>query len=444
MMSIPLSLALGKRLQDRYQQLVQEHLGQAKATAPGPRTLPSEADAFAATQAAWRFWRNPRVRLPRLAEPLLAYAAWAVPRACGGYALVVHDWSYLNYARHTTKRDCRVGHYSGEIGYELYGALLVSDRDGRPVAPVCQGLQAADGVHDSRWDAVQPPPSALDGLQPVFAFVAAQGWPRPAIHLIDRQADSVGHYRAWQQAGYRFLVRADTDRLVRHGDQERPLSAVVEQLRQQGAFRFSRQVDYHGRPARQEVAEAAVVLHREAYQHRVVGDQKQKRRVPGAPLLLRLVVSRVSSPQGELLAQWLLFTNVPAEVTAEEIALWYYWRWRIESYWKLLKSAGQEVEHWQQETAGAIARRLLVAGMACALVWRVARDSSREARALRRLLVRLSGRQMGWGVEFTEPALLAGLWVLLALRAALEDYSVGELRHLAAVALGESQTPDSS
>ena len=51
--------------------------------------------------------------------------------------------------------------------------------------------------------------AALDGLEPVFAFVAAQGWARPAVHIIDREADSVGHYRAWQQAGYRFLVRAD-------------------------------------------------------------------------------------------------------------------------------------------------------------------------------------------------------------------------------------------
>jgi hypothetical protein len=71
-------------------------------------------------------------------------------------------------------------------------------------------------------------------------------------------------------------------------------------------------------------------------------------------------------------------------------------------------------EQWQQETAQALSKRLLVASLACEVVWRVARSAAPEAAAVRRLLVRLSGRQMKWGVESTEPALLAGLWVLLS------------------------------
>ena len=62
------------------------------------------------------------------------------------------------------------------------------------------------------------------------------------------------------------------------------------------------------------------------------------------------------------------------------MALWYYWRWRIESYFKLLKSAGQQVEAWQQGTAEAIAKRLVVASMACVVVWRLARARRRSSR----------------------------------------------------------------
>jgi hypothetical protein len=43
------------------------------------------------------------------------------------------------------------------------------------------------------------------------------------------------------------------------------------------------------------------------------------------------------------------------------------------------------------------------------VVWQLARGETVEAAEVRRLLVRLSGRQMKWGVEFTEPALLSGL-----------------------------------
>jgi len=56
---------------------------------------------------------------------------------------------------------------------------------------------------------------------------------------------------------------------------------------------------------------------------------------------------------------------------AATVARWYYWRWRIESYHKLLKGAGQQVEQWQQESAAALARRLLVAAMAWTAAWAI-------------------------------------------------------------------------
>ena len=128
------------------------------------------------------------------------------------------------------------------------------------------------------------------------------------------------------------------------------------------------------------------------------------------------------SDAGDILAQWLLITNVPA-VAASEIALWYYWRWKIESFFKLLKSAGQNLESWQQETGLAIAKRLLVVSMACVLVWEIAATDSEEVHALRTFLIKLSGRQMKWGVEFTNPVLLAGLWVYLSMLEVIESYS---------------------
>jgi hypothetical protein len=53
--------------------------------------------------------------------------------------------------------------------------------------------------------------------------------------------------------------------------------------------------------------------------------------------------------------------------------------------------------------------------MACVGVWQLAADPSPPAAVARALLVRLSGRQMKRKRPFTEPALLAGLWVLLAM-----------------------------
>jgi hypothetical protein len=66
-------------------------------------------------------------------------------------------------------------------------------------------------------------------------------------------------------------------------------------------------------------------------------------------------------------------------------------------------------------------------------VWQLAGDSSPAAAGARSLLIRLSGRQMKRKRSFTEPALLAGLWVLLAMLDVLDHYTITDLRRAATV-----------
>ena len=110
--------------------------------------------------------------------------------------------------------------------------------------------------------------------------------------------------------------------------------------------------------------------------------------------------------------------------------MWYYWRWRIESYFKLLKGAGHHLEQWQQESAAALSRRLLVVAMACVLVWHLGRSTAPEAEPIRRFLVRLSGRQMKQVKSDTLPALLAGLWVFLTMVDVLDHVDLEEMKRL--------------
>jgi len=416
------------RLNDRYLQLIQEHMAALDPIASGLRALPRVAQAFASTQAAWRFFRNQRVTLPKLVQPLIDRAQQAIPDACDAYALVVHDWSLLHYNNHPSKRDRVELSNSQALGYELLTSLVVSDRDGAPLAPVCQQLRAQAGIYSTRSERVLAERSQLDMLGPVLGHIEELDLGKRLVHIIDAEADSVAHYRRWAAKGWRFLVRADEARRVLFEGQESLLSAVATTLQTRRSFRQARQVDYRGEKVQQWVAEAAVVLHRAAAPQR----RGQKRvRVPGRPLPLRLVVSELRRADGTVLARWLLLTNVPAEVTAATVALWYYWRRRVESYFKLLKGSGQQLEHWQQETGLAVLKRLLVASMACVMVWEIARSEGPEADKLRQALVRLSGRQMKRGNRSTSPALLAGLWVLLAMLEILKQYDLEELRRLA-------------
>jgi hypothetical protein len=400
---------------------------------------------FAAAQAAWRFYANPSVTLPRLAAPLAELARAEAPAACDARVLVALDFCPLHYGSHPSKADRVALAHRRDLGYELLTALAVSDRDGSPIAPLCLELRAADGVHSTRAARPLPEPSALDAVGPVMRHVAGllAGLDKPAVFVIDREADSVGHYRAWDRAGRRFVVRADDQRKVLCGGRGLKLGDVAGGLRASGALASARDVELGGRPARQFVGEAEVVLHRPARTHRVdkATGRAVHRDVPGRPLPLRLVVSEVRDGRtGGVLARWLLLTNLPPDVPAATVALWYYWRWRIESYHKLLKGAGQQAECWQQEAAAAVARRLAVASMAAVVVWKLARDATPEAGRMRHVLVRLSGRQMGWArgqgrVAFTEPALLAGLGVLLPMLELLGTHDPTDLLELARRAL---------
>jgi hypothetical protein len=406
---------------------VLEHLNSSEPLSAGLKALPDKVGSFASTQAAWRFYANESVTLAKLQEPLTAAAHEGVADHCDEYALCVHDWSRLSY-KHRNKPDTYAITHATDIGYDLQTSLLVSDRDGQPLAPVAQRLVSADGSH-ATYGGASPGPQAkghLDEVSDCIAHLEGQGFAKPLVHLIDREGDSAGHIRRWDAAGSLWLVRAKDNPKVDYEGQPMACKAVAQAL----AFDQTRLVDYHGKPCWQWVAEARVTLSRDAKPSQKKG---KKPAVPGVPVAARLVVSRVLSDAGEVLAEWLIVTNVDG-VDAATVALWYYWRWRIESFFKLLKSAGHQLEAWQQESALAIAKRLLVASMACVTVWAIAADDRPEVAELRGLLVKLSGRQMRHKKEFTHPALLAGLWVFLSLLEVMDAYSQDELDGLKATA----------
>jgi hypothetical protein len=409
---------------------VEEHLSSTDRLAAGLRALPDTAQAFSFTQAAWRFYHNPRVTLPRLARPLVAAGREAIVQQCAAFVLVVHDWSNLHYNDHATKTDRVELSQSKDLGYELQAAILVSDRSGDPLSAISLSLRAADGVHCSRQASLRQPLSPLDELAPVMDYVERQKLSLPAVHVIDSEADSVGHYRQWiQHPGRYFLVRADIERVAEYEGQQCAFALIRQKLRENKAFQKAREVSYHGQSAWQWVAETRVVLTKPARPQR--RDGQSRKSIPGPPVPLRLVISEVRNAAGEILAVWFLLTNVPDTIAADTVALWYYWRWRIESYFKLLKSAGQQLEHWQQENADAVAKRLLVVSMACVIVWKLMHNNTPQAAEARQLLVRLSGRQMKRTKPYTAPAILAGLWVLLTFLYVLENYQISDLHRIA-------------
>jgi hypothetical protein len=431
------TMDLEPRLQARYELLVHSHLENHQPLAAGQRTnVDPAASAKAVVQAASRFYNNPAVHLPALAEPLLDCARKRVLDRCNHYALVAEDYSNVHYNQHTRKGDRMKLSHKHELGYELHTSLLISDQNGQPLAPLCQELRSRSGLHSTRSNRILEPQPLQDGLTERMAFVESLDWGLPLVHLTDREFHSVAHLRCWDQNGWLSVVRAKSNRVVAYAGDERSIQRVAQNLRAAGQMKDCREVLYRGRLARQWVGETTVILNRPAKPRRRSRSGKPLKRaaVAGPPLQVRLIVSDIYNEQGRRVASWYLLSNVPAAVSAETIALWYYWRWKVESFFRLLKGAGQQMEEWQQEHAEAIARRLLVASMACVLVWNLEGNSSPEAEHFKEVLMRLGGRQRKHRARPSAPALLAGLSVLLPILV-LPGKELSELRNLGQVFL---------
>lgn len=407
------------------------HSNNTGSLAAGVKALADGASGFAHTQALWRFLGNDKVTPQCLSGPLVAACHAAVEQCEGDYALCIHDWSRIHYGGHASKKDRLQMTHAKDIGYELQSSLLVDAQDGSPLSVAAQNLVSAQGVWQSRRAQMQADDQThLDELSERIDWIEQQQFARRLVHIVDREADSVAHFRHWSKQGSDWLVRVKAGSHVRCGDTTMPLSAVAEQL----SFEKTRAVLCQDQPGTQWIAGTTVVLARKAQPKRVDAQGKREKRVTGEALAVRLVVSRIINAHGDLVAQWYLLSNVCESVDDAQLALWYYFRWQIETFFKLLKGAGHQLESWEQETARATFNRILIATQACVMAWGLMQAQGDDAMRTRLFLVRLSGRQMKRARPVTFPALLDGLFKLFTMLETLEHYSLSDLQAFANIA----------
>ena len=407
------------RLIKRYDSLVKSHMNNNSTVSSGIKATLNSNIAFTQTQAAWRFFNNDKCGLQELVQPLIQAGKQQLSHESDEYGLVVHDWSNLGYNKHTGKKDT-YNVFKACVGYHLQTSLLISDRHGGPLAPIAMNLKSKTQLL-STYGTPSRDATNLEELIQRIKNIEAQSFEKELIHIVDREGDAVSFFRALKP--YKWLIRVKGGNSVKCNGINQIISKVAAEL----DYTYSREVLYKGSKALQRTSETIVEITRPAKPKK---NKKHLPHIPGEAVKCRLIVSKVYDQFNKELAVWYLLSNVEDTVSAATIALWYYWRWSIENFFKLLKTAGLNLEQWQQETAIAIARRILVASMACVYIWQLAHNTRPEAAEVRKLLVRFSGRQMKWGVEFTYNALFAGLWSLLTMNDLLEQYDPQQLKEL--------------
>ena len=222
-------------MRERFVKLVKTQLKSSTRTAAGPRALPELGRAATASQAAWRFLNNDRVTMQVLAEPLRQVGRDGCSQSESPFVLLAHDWCKVNYASHASRKDLLQLTHATDIGYDLTAGLLIEAYTGVPLAPMQIHLKTGKGIHSTAKKPPKPSDHHLDQLLPTMEEVADWGLERRVVHVIDREADSLGRLRTWDTKGHLFLVRCD-DRRVKWNDESILLSEINEYFHREDKF----------------------------------------------------------------------------------------------------------------------------------------------------------------------------------------------------------------
>lgn len=329
---------LEPRLVRRYHPLVRSHMVTSDLLSPGVKSSLKGNKAFSQTQGAWRFFNNERCELPELIKPMLEHAE-SQSESCKDYGLIVHDWSGLIYKKHKSKADHFGVHNKQELGYELQASILLNDEHGGPISPVALNVVTDKKVLSTYDKEACRDKTHLEALAKCIQYIESCDFKKPLFHIIDREGDSDQLMRALE--GNQWLVRCRSNSHVEY----QGFSLRVDELAKQLLFTHTRPIRYKGQEAQQYLAEAEVLITRVSQPKKPESGKRKK--IKGEAVKCRFIVSRVQDNNGKTLAWWYLLTNVETTCMSV-IALWYYWRWSIETFFKLLKSAGMQLESRQQ------------------------------------------------------------------------------------------------
>lgn len=302
-------------------------------------SLPRVFDS-AGLEATYRLLSNVRVMPIQILAPHVQATSG---RAAGADFLIVHDTTDFSFRKDGARQGLgRLKSVSGgKQGFFLHASLaLAGDGSRRPlgVAAIKTWVRgsAPSGVEYQRWEQQCREASAnLSGRQ-------------HAIHVMDRESDDYQMFDALMRDGFRFVVRALSDRVVVADEgfdklraTVRRLPAVAERevmLRRRRSKNNKLGDKIHPprlqRMARLSYAATSMTL------RRPLGDRKHDTSPPPSLTVNVVHVWEPEPPEGHEPVEWFLYTSEPIETPEQQLAVvdHYRGRWVIEEYFFALKT----------------------------------------------------------------------------------------------------------
>jgi len=377
----------------------------ALAVTSGGTSLAKAAGASASPLAnlvsLYRFLDNADIPVSAMRQARARFVLERIPR--GSPVLVVHDLTQLNYSRHPSKTDRRLIGDHREEGYEYTACALIDPASGAFLGLVHDTLLTAHGPDDQE---------TIDyGLDPLFADFSEEEKQRlranhrhqmvahihglspllahhQPIDVADREFDDIFILDRCLQNRRHFVIRSSALRNVQvpQADWIPPRARTRKQAGhplEKGwlVVHLKRLVEaiplrpYKALPldADNRVVDASAAV-RTAHlgigtcRVRLYRPAKRNKRyfLPPRIVEVNLVVIRELTPPAHTAPLlWVLFTSLPVDTTDQlfYIGHLYELRWKIEEFFKLLKS-GYRIEAVRLDSAPKIAKLLVLLSLA--------------------------------------------------------------------------------
>ncbi len=342
---------------------------------------------WAETKAAYRFFQNENVNV---SEILAAHRCKTAQRSKKHkMVLALQDTSYFVYTSHPKteglgKMSLKKGKNVKKIysnGLVVHTCLAVTTEglplglfDQRIFARKLRSKKAGKGGKPHDYLPVEEKES-YRWLQALENTKEATG-NTVIVTVCDREADLYDFFKCSHQIGANVLVRAIADRTINRTSRyaEKGVVKLWEHMRQQpetGFYTIDIPKRSKTKHCKEREARSATLTVRFGSFILNPPRNNAKHKIEHLPdiEMNAVYVLEPNPPDGEKPVEWMLLTNLPvtSHDEAYEKVLWYCLRWRIEMYFKVLKS-GFRVEACRLGHADRLARYLSVMSI---VAWRL-------------------------------------------------------------------------
>jgi hypothetical protein len=336
------------------------------------------------TKAAYRFFDNDKINYQDIIQ---AHAKMAAIRSRQEtIVLAIQDTTYYNYTNHPETKGLGVlsrfkGKHKDEIltkGLCMHTTLGITP-EGLPLGILDQNIYSRKELPAEKMAlkkrthnvalSIEEKESIrwLDSMKKTASLF--EGQPKRVVTIADREADIYDLFHLADRMNVQFLVRASQNRKINKAaiysdNSGEMLWDFMKKKKRQGTIQVS-VPKKDNQPAR--LANCNIKFEKAS----ILPPRNHRGSKKGNLNLTVFVIHVVEKnpPSGAVKIEWMLYTNIPVlnfQDAVEKIK-WYCLRWRIEVYFKVIKS-GFKVEDCRLENADRLIRYLAVVSI---VAWRV-------------------------------------------------------------------------